>query len=79
MRWSRLTETVDDFTGVRSSDTGRRTVLVLASIVVGYAAGAALGTATAREWGRTLWIPVIVVATLALVATLRARGARTTP
>jgi uncharacterized membrane protein YoaK (UPF0700 family) len=71
-----LTETVDDITGVRSSDAGRRTVLVLASIVVGYATGAALGTATARGWGRALWIPVIVVATLTLVATARARASR---
>jgi uncharacterized membrane protein YoaK (UPF0700 family) len=44
---------------------------------VGYAAGAALGTATSREWGRALWIPVIVVAALALVATVRSRPSRT--
>jgi uncharacterized membrane protein YoaK (UPF0700 family) len=73
----RLTETVDDLTGIRSSGAGRRTVLVLASIVVGYAAGAALGTATAREWGGALWVPVVVVAALALVATARARRSRT--
>jgi uncharacterized membrane protein YoaK (UPF0700 family) len=73
----RLTETVDDFTAIRTTDAGRRTALVLAAIVVGYAAGAALGTATSREWGRALWIPVIVVAALALVATVRSRPSRT--
>jgi len=68
----RLTETVTELPGSQLSVAGRRTVTVLASVVVCYAGGAAVATALARHWGGVLWIPTLVVVGLAAASAAHA-------
>jgi uncharacterized membrane protein YoaK (UPF0700 family) len=72
----RMSEALAEFPAVRASAAARRTIVVLASVVIAYAGGAAVGTAAAGHWGGALWVPTIVVAGVAAASAVRAARAR---